>query len=199
MSDIAALLSDYIGVAVLLIGGLWAYRKFLDERQGKPATDIDVDLEFVGIQSGEHVVQVTASLENRSLVRHRYKDFTVTIRYLTAEDDVADGDARVNYQLDCRRTIDSRIGEQKRYFANASYINPKQRFRHRYITYLSSNATFAWVQCRFTYDFTGIRSWWPRNRHAAPVGMNSPKIYRVPAPGAANCGHPCRCRRGVVI
>ena len=103
-----------------------------------------MDLGFLGTQTGAHIVQVTASLENRSLVRHRYKDFTMTIRYLTAEDDVVDGNARISYQLLCPRTIESRIGGQERHFA--------------YVTYLSADATFAWVQCEFTYVFTGIRS-----------------------------------------
>jgi len=197
MSDVAAVLPDYIGIALLAIGGLWAYRKFLHQRQGEPATDIDVDLEFVGTQADAHIVQVTASLENRSLVRHRYRGFTVTIRYLTVEDGVTDGDAQIGYQLHCPRTIDSRIEGHERHFANASYINPRQRFRHRYITYLPAEATYAWVQCRFTYVFTGIRAWWGRQRDAGPVVTNSQRIYRVPA--SACCGHPCRCGRGVVI
>src|SRR4051812_39175641 len=136
MSDVVTILPDYIGVALLLIGGLWVYFTFLHQRQGEPATDIDVDLDFVGIQADQHIVQVTAALENRSFVRHRYKDFILTIRYLTREDGVVDGDALINYQLNCPRTIDSRIGGEKRYFANTNYINPRQLFRHRYVTYL---------------------------------------------------------------
>jgi hypothetical protein len=194
MSDVAAVLPDYLGVALLAIGGLWAYRKFLHQRQGEPATDIDVDLEFLGIQADAHIVQVTANLENRSLVRHRYKDFTVTIRYLIAKDGVVDGDARINYQLHCPETIDSRIGGQVRHFANANYINPRQRFHHRYVTYLPAEATFAWVQCEFTFDITGVSSWWARKRHPGPLVMNSQRIRRVPS-----CDAPCRCDRGVVI
>lgn len=197
MSDIAALLPRYVTVAVLLIGGLWAYWRFFYERQGEPATDVEVDLEFVGVQAGNHIVQVTATLENRSLVRHRYKDFSVTIRYLTAEDEVADGDAGVHYQLNCPRTIDSRIGGQRRYFANASYINPKQRFRHRYVTFLPCDATFAWTQCRFTYVFSRSRSWWGGKRRREPVVTNSQRFYRVPE--AACRGPQCRCGRGLVI
>ncbi|WP_138733375.1 hypothetical protein [Modestobacter excelsi] len=194
MSDVATILPAYIGVALLLIGGAWAYFTFLHQRQGEPATDIDVDLEFIGTQAEQHIIQVTADLENRSLVRHRYQDFILTIRYLTREDGVVDGDAPLNYQLNCPRTIDSRIGGEKRYFANPSYINPRQRFRHRYVTYLPHDATFAWVQCRFTYDHTGLWSRWARAHHRDSVVTNSQRIRRVP-----QCGDPCRCDRGVVL
>lgn len=194
MTDIAAVLPDYLGVVLVAIGGLWAYRKFLYQRQGEPATDMDVDLEFVGTQADGHIVQVTTRLENQSLVRHRYKDFTVTIRYLTAEDGVVDGDARINYQLHCPRTIDGRIGGQERYFANASYINPRQRFHHRYVTFLPADATFAWVQCAFTFDFTGRWSRWASTRQTRTVVCNSQRIRRVP-----RSGHPCCGEGGVVL
>src|SRR4051812_4336176 len=101
MSDLPALALDYIQTAAIVVGGLWAYRKFLHERHDEPATDIDVDLEFVGTQAGQHIVQVTAALQNKSLVRHSYRNFSVSIRYLTSEDPLADGGPRLHYQLLC--------------------------------------------------------------------------------------------------
>ena len=108
-----------------------------------------MDLEFVGLQDDKWVVQVTAILENRSLIRVKYEDFQVTLRYLLMNDTVEDGDSRLAYQLHFPRTIDERIGGAKRMFANAEYINPRQEFKHRYITYLPADATFVWVQCKF--------------------------------------------------
>lgn len=171
MSDMSifSLLPSYIQAFALIAAGGWAYRKFIYQRANEPATDIDVDLRFVGIQDDKWVIEITSLLRNQSLVRHEYKDFQVSIRYLTPEDKVEDGDGKILYQLDFPRSVDDRINGEKRFFGNVQYINPKQEFKHRYITYIPLNATFVWVQCKFLFKL--------RNE----VKMNSQRIFRVPA------------------
>jgi hypothetical protein len=177
-------LPDYIQAFAILIGGGWVYWKFIYQRQKEPATDIDIDVRFVGTQNEKWIIEVTCSLENKSLVRHTYRDFQLTVRYLLAGDEVEDGPKELQYQLKFPRTIDIRLnegnveGKKKRYFAgvdvsqkNQNYINPKQSFRHRYITWVPADATFVWIQCKFCFD-SG------RNKLQK---VNSQKIYRVPA------------------
>jgi hypothetical protein len=116
-------------------------------------------------------VQVTATLTNKSQVRLEYKDFQVTLRYLLADDPIEDGDEKVGHQLRSSRTIDERIPGKKRFFANSVFINPKQEFRHRYVTFLPADATFAWVQCKYVYDL---------GRHTYKT--NTQRIFRVRTP-----------------
>lgn len=83
-------------------------------------------------------------------------------------DKVEDGDGEtLNYQLNAPRTIDARIGG-KRYFSNVEYINPKQIFRQRYITYIPGDATFLWIQTKFFFHLKGKEK------------VNSQRIFRVP-------------------
>src|SRR2546430_2185777 len=44
------ILPEYIKAAALVVGAGWAYWKFIYQRQREPATDIDIDLRFVGVQ-----------------------------------------------------------------------------------------------------------------------------------------------------
>jgi hypothetical protein len=171
MSDINifSLLPSYIQAFALIAAGVWAYRKFIYQRANEPATDIDIDLKFVGIQDDKWIIEITSFLKNQSLVRHEYKDFQVSIRYLLPEDKVEDGDLKILYQLKFSRSIDERINGGKRFFGNVEYINPRQEFRHRYITHIPINATFVWVQCRFLFK---IRK---------ETKMNSQRIFRVPS------------------
>jgi hypothetical protein len=164
--DIASSVVTSVG---LVLAAGWSYWKFVRQREGEPATDIDVDLAFVGTQSEKWIVQVTATLENRSQVRLHYRDFQVTLRYLLAGDPVEDGEEKIAYQLRFDRNIDDRIGGNKRFFTNSVFINPKQQFRHRYITHLPCDATFAWVQCKYLYRLRG-----------QIYKTNTQRIFRVP-------------------
>jgi hypothetical protein len=181
------ILPEYIKAFAIVVGAGWAYWKFIYQRQREPATDIDIDVRFVGVQQEKWVIEVTCVLENKSLVRHTYRDFQVTVRYLEHTDEIIDGAADINYQLKATKTIDDRIGKAKRFFAgvdvsnlpqdakaqtsrNQNYINPRQQFRHRYVTWIPISASFIWVQCKFNFS-----SGWRRKQK-----MNSQRVFRVP-------------------
>jgi hypothetical protein len=171
MSDqsILSLLPSYIQATAIIIAGGWAYWRFFYQRANEPATDIDIDLRFVGVQVDKWVIEVTSFLKNQSLVRVEYEDFQVSIRYLLPDDKIQDGSDKVFYQVDCPRSINSRLEKGvTRKFGNVDYINPRQEFRHRYITHVPAAATFVWVQCRF----------WFKNRKKEKI--NSQRIFRVP-------------------
>lgn len=190
--EILKLIADYIQAIAIIFAGIWAYWKFIYQREKEPAADIDIDVRFVGVQDDKWIIELTSCVENKSFVRLSYKKFQVIIRYLTHEDKIVDslvekkdatdqekkdakeeGNAfveKINFQLNCPRNIDERISENKRYFANVDYINPKQKFKHRYVTFISTDASFIWVQCKFKFLNTGNE-----------IKMNSQKIFKVPA------------------
>jgi len=191
MKTFLELLPDYVQAAALVIGGLWAYWQFIYQRKKEPATDIDVDLRFVGRQRGAWIVEVTCALINKSLVRHTYKDFQVTLRYLTAEDEIVDGPPEILHQLLVKKTIDGRLqssiaqdgqGRRMRRFfapvadakANENFINPGQQFHQRYVTWVPDGATFVWVQCKFSFERAGTQK------------TNTQKIFEVPKSTAPN-------------
>jgi hypothetical protein len=172
--DAVEIFSSLVQSIGLVLAAGWAYWKFVLQREAEPATDIDVDLAFIGTQMQQWIVQVTATLANKSQVRLEYKDFQVTLRYLLTDESVEDGDEKVGYQLKCNHTIDERIAKNKRFFANSLFINPKQEFRHRYVTFLPDKASFVWVQCKYFYDLDG---------HTYKT--NTQRIFHVPTAGQA--------------
>lgn len=188
MNRFFELFPQYVQAAAIVVGGLWAYWQFIYQRKKEPATDIDVDLRFVGQQNDAWIIEVTCVLENKSLVRHTYRDFQVTVRYLTAKDEIVDGSKDIQHQLKVPRTIDRRLESSsaekledrkpRRFFTgvadpatNENYINPGQRFRQRYVTWLPNDATFVWVQCKFSFEAGRPK----------PQKTNTQKIFRVPA------------------
>jgi hypothetical protein len=174
-TSIASILPGYIQSLALVVGAGWAYWKFVHQRANEPATDIDIDLHFIGMQDGKRVIEIVSTLTNQSLVRVNYKRFRVSVRYLLPTDDIEDGEQPIHYQLKCPRTIDDRIDHKERYFANVEYINPKQEFKHRYVTFVPAEATFVWIQCEF---FLCTRR---------EVKVNSQRIFGVPGQQTTPC------------
>lgn len=171
------LLPEYVQAGAIIVGAGWAYWKFIYQRQREPATDIDIDVRFVGVQKEKWIIEVTCILDNKSLVRHTYRDFQLIVRYLEHTDEIVDGPAKINYQLRAAKTIDDRIDQAKRFFAgvdlseaNQNYINPRQQFRHRYVTWIPSDASFVWVQCKFDFSVDTHRK----------QRTNSQRVFRVP-------------------
>jgi hypothetical protein len=189
------LLPQYVQAAAIVAGGLWAYWQFVYQRKKEPATDIDVDLRFVGQQNKAWIIEVTCVLQNKSLVRHTYKHFQVTVRYLTAADRIVDGPKAIQHQLHVPTTIDDRLEspgtenrKTRRFFSgvadvttNQNYINPGQQFHQRYVTWVPDEATFVWVQCKFSFEVG----------QAKPQKTNTQKIFRVPQ-SADEIGHDIR-------
>jgi hypothetical protein len=176
------LIPTYVQATALVVAGLWAYWRFFHQRGDEPATDIEVDARFVGRQGDHYMVEVTATLENKSFVRHRYRQFRMNLRYLRTGDELVDGAESVHHQVVFPHSIDERIDGRKRLFANAAYINPRQRFHHRYETFVPSDATFIRVHCRFEFEVTGPRAWRQslRRHPSEPTKVDSQKVFRVP-------------------
>jgi len=134
----------------IIIGASWTYWKFVIQRASEPATNLDIDVKFVGKQDSKWIIEITATLENKSQARLEYKDLQITARYFLAGDKIEDGGPQIKYQLNAPRSIDERIGGKERFFVTPPYINPTQLFRHRYVTYISGDATFVWIQTKLS-------------------------------------------------
>jgi hypothetical protein len=153
---------------------IWAGWQFLLRREAEPSADLRFDAVFVGSQHGQYLLEIVAILANRGLVRHVYRDFEVVVRYLLPEDAIEDGDERIAYQLRCARTINTRVGNARRRFANASYIDRGLTFRHSYITFVPATASFVWVQCRLEF-----MSWATFPFRRRPATKNTQQLFRV--------------------
>lgn len=181
MTTLSEVLPEYIQVLALVTAGVWAYWRFVHQRSHEPATDIEVDVTFVGIQGPWWVVEVTAILENKSLVRHNYGDFRMNLRFLTADDTLKDAGPGLNFQLQFPHSIDERICGQRRFFPRAEYINPRQQFRHRYVSFIPAEATFVRVHSKFEFEpvkSPGLRR---RSRRSQDmIAIDSQRVFRVP-------------------
>ena len=155
---------------------------FLFRRELEPASEMTLDVDFAGRQDGQILMEVIATLANKSAVRQTYRDFLVRVRYLLPTDEVADGPKELQYQVIFPHSIDARIqaaNESQRIsrrFGYAIYINPRLTYRHSYITSIPEDATFIWVHCRLLFR---TRERWYSMKATEHI-KNQQRLFRVP-------------------
>jgi hypothetical protein len=144
LKNVSAAIQSLVTSMALVVGGAWAYTKFRYRREKDPRAECDVELNFVGLQDGRVLVEVSAYVENKGSVRHPVQDFTITLRYLLDSDPVVDGSEQVKFQPNFPHAI-------KRELWKETYIDPGLRYRNSYIAALPADATFVLVFGRFYY------------------------------------------------
>ena len=128
----------------LIIGGLWAYIKFVYRREQEPRAEFDVDLNFVGIQNNHWLIEASAYVENKGSVRHPVRNFKMDIHYLLKDEQPIEGDKDINFQVKFSHSI-------KRTLSEETYIDPQLRYRNSYITVVPTEAAFVLVFSKFEY------------------------------------------------
>ena len=171
--------SKYFEILVTSVGSALAAGAtvwwFLVRRELEPSGELAIDVNFAGRQDSQILVEVIATLSNKSSVRQSYKNFRVNLRYLRQTDSVTDGSSKIGHQLDFPNTIDTRV-DSKRFFAYAVYINPRLTYRHSYITFVPDDASFIWVHCGMLFR---TRDKWYSLKTTEHV-KNGQRLFRVP-------------------
>src|SRR5688500_17213650 len=91
-SHVAGGLESLATVAALAIGGWWAYRRFVRQREDRPHVAFTVDAVFIAKQGGYWIVELISRLENKGKVRHQVTNFTFDVYALFRNDSVTVSD-----------------------------------------------------------------------------------------------------------
>lgn len=168
--ELVTFLQSLFTITALLVGGWWTYWKFIRQREDCPKTEFDLDIKFVGTQDGKYLIEVSANVTNKGLVRHRLADFTLNVHYLLPDDPLVSGGPRINHQIDFIHSINHDENIKDRFLVPwKPFVDPgvTQSFIH--ITSIPIEATFVLLWSKFRYE--NIRD---TNRHLAQ------KVFKVP-------------------
>lgn len=133
------------------VAAIWVVVQFLLHRDAQPGAELNIDVVVGGRQDGQLLIEVRATLANRGLVRHPYRDFRLVVRYLLPTDAIVDGDERVSRQVHFPHCIDERISGVRRTFSNVAYVDPRLTFTHSYVTFVPAETVCLLVQCSLRY------------------------------------------------
>lgn len=155
LKDVARVLSLVTGPLTVIVAGLWALWKFVLQREQEPRAEFDLSAEFLGMQDGQWLLEVSAYLANRGKVRHLMRNATMNVRYLKADDPIEEStDPRHYGQITFPHTI------RRRAIWKDSFIDPGLEFRNSYLTAVPADAVYVLLLCKFEYG----KGEWPAQR-----------------------------------
>ncbi len=137
-----------VTTASIIIAGVWAYNRFIRQQENFPNLVFSADINIIGRQDTEWLVELIAIVENRGKVQHKMENFTFVF-------DALYKDEKLNSSKDWRDQIDfphaiargTFLPDTMKYF----FVDPGTSAKYSYITKLPAQATFAILHCNFTY------------------------------------------------
>jgi len=169
VSSLFELIGKAVTGAAALAGAWWAFEKWLKRDEHFPRMFFEVTAAFLGVQDGQHVVEVVATLENKGVVPLKIKNFGFILRGLRASSQLKRGDQSVRGQL-----LFPDVLAEGPFVPTSwaySFIYPGVKTEYNFVSFIPADVSFVRVQADFEYLSFG------RSHHAA-------KILKVPSVGA---------------
>ena len=132
----------------IIIAGIWAYRKFILQQEKYPNIIFNTDINFIGKQNNEWLIEVVANIENKGKAQHKMKNFNFDINALFASDELVLLDkwgGQVNFpnQIINGSFLPSNMG----FF----FVDPGTTAKYSFIAKIPSSATFVILHSYFDY------------------------------------------------
>jgi hypothetical protein len=146
--DIATIFQSVITPVGLIIGGVWAYRRYVVEAKNLAHIETSAEIVFIGQQRDFWIVELLAILNNKSNVQHKIEKFTFDLNALYSDDPVEVSErwgGQVNFPHQIAKG--SFLPESFRYF----FVGPSVTAKYSYIARVPNSATHLILHCRFDY------------------------------------------------
>ena len=169
LKTVTDILSAAITTLAIVVGGLWALRRYVFEKEGFPRIEFFVDADFVGIHQDEWVVEILGLLKNQGNVPHRIKGLSFSVRAILDSDPIQDGE-EIRGQLIFPHKIKNeswRPTDTK----SPMVLMPGISLRYSYQYHVPISADFLLIQGSLNYD-----------EHGA-LEHRADKVVRVPKKG----------------
>jgi hypothetical protein len=108
LKDVATIFQSIITPTALIIGGLWAYRRYGVEAKNLAHIETSADIVFIGQQGDFWIVELLAILNNKGNVQHKIEKFTFDLNALHSDDPIEVSD-RWGGQVNRQRIVPSQI------------------------------------------------------------------------------------------
>jgi hypothetical protein len=150
-----------VAMLAVLIGGLWAYTKFILERGLLPPVEFTLDCDRLGVQGEKQLVEILLHLKNMGNSTLVAEDIQTRLRYITSEDEMAVfSDAakptfgRVNFPHSHSKAILDNDPDSPSLIPVLNYdtfVQPGVDQAYTLVTALPRSATYLLVWAQFRY------------------------------------------------
>lgn len=135
-------------VFAIVIGGIWVYWKFFLNRENESKIELDLDIKIVGKAENVIILELSAVLNNKGLVRHTIDNFSFDFLYLSSSDKMSKENPLIDYQLYFpNKVFESSQWVSKNWYQAFVDAGVSRKFSH--ITFLPADSTYALLITRF--------------------------------------------------
>jgi hypothetical protein len=137
----------------IVVGGIWAYRRFIRRREDYPLINFAVDIKFVVRQDSSWIVELEATIENKGVVQQRIQEFGFDLRCLREGESISDGDEKINHQINFGTKL--KTGSWLPPAWNWTFIEPGVRQVYTHIASVPAGISCVLLHGRFLYETKG--------------------------------------------
>jgi hypothetical protein len=149
LKDVAAALQSVVTAFAFIVGGIWAYRRYVVEEANYPHLETSAEIEFIGNQGDFWIAELRAVLHNKGRVQHKIEEFGFDLNALLSDDQV-DIEKKWGGQVNFPHEIakGSFLPKSFSYFV----VGPNVVAKYSYVARVPKQATFLILHCWFTYS-----------------------------------------------
>ncbi len=143
---------EYIKVGsslIAILAGIYAFYKYFKRDELFPRVQFDVDVNFIGFQNDEIIIEIVAVLENRGVVPIKLNDLEFSLRSIKNGEELNFGDDKINGQLLFGTKIKSSSWIGKHW--NYTFVYPGVKTRYTHVSKISRETKFLLLRGIFLY------------------------------------------------
>jgi hypothetical protein len=133
----------------IIAAGIWAYWKFIFQQEKYPNIIFSTDINFIGKQNNEWLIEVIAIIENKGKAQHKMKSFCFDINALFHSDKLISLD-KWGGQVDfpSHITKGSFLPSNRSFF----FVDPGTTAKYSFVTKISDDVSFVILHSYFDYS-----------------------------------------------
>jgi len=152
------LVAAVLGGLALLVGGLWAFTKYVVERGVLPPVELSIESRVVGIQDGQQIIEVLPQIRNVGTTTVIVTALSVRLLYLLRDDPVTvEVDAqtsrfgRVRFTRSVSKELSADQVKRMPITPHDTFVQPGVKQVYTVVTAVPDDATFLLLHCQFEY------------------------------------------------
>lgn len=138
-----------VTVLALIVGGIWAYRKFVLRQERYPHIETSADIHFIGKHADYWIIELIAYVENKGAAQHKMSKFDFDLYHLLPNDNLQDSKAfggQVEFPHITKQG--SFLSTKYRFF----FVDPGVKAKYSYVTRAPADAQMLIFHWWFTYS-----------------------------------------------
>ncbi len=148
IKNLAATFQSIATVVSFIIGGIWVYSKYIHQQERYPNIEFSTDVQFIGKQNDEWIVELIAMVRNKGKAQHRMEEFLFDLNAIEKNRKIQTSEKWGN-QVDFPVLLvqGSFLPKQYKFF----FIDPGVEAKYSFLTKVPATASFLVLHSWFKY------------------------------------------------